>query len=251
MARTTWIGLWRWTWRLAGAIAAFVVVAAPALTFEQHLARLRAERLRSQMQHVRIGMDYEKALDILTEGTVTIDGSCNKEGCDIQVSQRNFVSEVVYLVLRHDQLAGAFHRVRGDAIPQWIGGRLCGVSVHLSIHNRVVAEKSFSLLLAVPSWPAGKNQSLELSGVAVTRPSNAWRPANHPDYVFTSPSVCHNCKELEVRFTPDATPADVQRLSQFGFSCMESWRVCTDVSDILPAAAKESAEEEKTDQKQP
>lgn len=239
----------RWMWQIAGAIALLVAATTLALTFEPHLARLRAERLLADIRSLEVR--HSTAADATRIARAypdsTTEGNCATEGCSITIQQENIALQLKVARSNNSALNGLFSGNALDTALFALGGKSAHTVATIRVENGLVAGTGF--LVAVERERIG-GYPFALIGQARTV-SSLYDSTRHPGYAISQPDGCTMCIGAFVSFTPSANPGDVQRLMQFDLGCLESWRHCTERQDIMPVAWKEHLEEDKDDQKQP
>jgi hypothetical protein len=134
---------------------------------------------------------------------------------------------------------------------EFFGGRLSVARVDVSVHDGIVWGKSFNMSVGVSEgedrvfdsmgyWLIGRAGTVESIDTA------SWPNQSHPQYRIGQPGGCEVCVEVYTIFTPYADPSDIQRLTEFDYSCLTRWlSPCRTQVDIMPAAWKQVLEEKR------
>lgn len=137
-----------------------------------------------------------------------------------------------------------------------MGGRLAQVKAGLRMRDGVVWNKDFLVHIeeivppfTSPEADCDMDCTIALIGGAASSAQfpteDRYRPQLllHPTYVFDGPDGgtgwFGGLIAASVVFSPDANPADINRLMQFNLYCLTRWYPCYSKSDIMPTAWKQ------------
>jgi hypothetical protein len=216
---------------IAAALCLLIIV----VRVQQYVFQFRAERLENDMKSLKYGSTtLAQAQPIFRRWNATYDdGPCESAKCSGEITIGDFAYAHAEFFSRHQRLFRAYGV---------LGGRPAFLRAGASILDGVVRSKSYSLDVEVfPSEAVGFTP-LGYSLVGATRtmenlPARYVVDPRHPSYRVGWPSGCEVCIMIYVDFTSAASPADVERVSKFDFSCVTRWaHPCRLKVDIMPAA---------------
>lgn len=220
---------------LAGTAFCLLIAAAFIIQVNQHVFRRRAERLLNDFRSIaleRASFADAQRLFGRWSGWGTYSQPCGRDYCDLVIHISDIPSlRVMDILMNNGWLFGAYRIV---------GGQPAGVSFEISVRGGFVADKSIRFGLYADPY--------ELIGRVSTVPRAypfGFASKVHPEYDVNWPAACLDCVEINVTFTPYASPADVKRLAQFNFDCLNGWHPCRTREDIMPHAAAQAREDNK------
>ncbi len=205
-------------------ILAWIIFVRLSDRFFQHRAQVllediqRLELRKSTWQDVeRIRKDYRKHV----EG----DAGCSPERCDFTVTLNHWSP------MQLSKLGEIAWYAR-----DLLGGRWTEIHATVRVRNGVVWGKDFTAVIP-------HREGYPLIAIAQTTRnsgSGSCDPRNpHPDIRFGSPGGCEICQELWAKVTPYASADEMREAFAFDLSCIgATLRRCTDMSQIMPAAAR-------------
>jgi hypothetical protein len=262
---------WRFLRRLVGALVlgACLMLAAVFVgsQIEQRVYRQRAELLHSKMQSIRIGRtSWAQALALFADWGRSrhFNPECDARACTMNVEEEEavyrFISSENFLIkldnywrwrLKLSYDVGPFQRLEFALLRAYLhfGGHPAKVSVWIGMRDGVVECDDLVVQIESSGRPSlwsiqGNSDEFTLianfEGIdrfqSSRRFSSYFVPPSHPEYMIGRPGGCMGCMKGWVRFTGNADPADVQRLTQANFSCLTQWRPCLTQADIMPNA---------------
>jgi hypothetical protein len=226
---------------ILGVLAALFVLTV-TIRVQQYVFRSRSERLLEQVRALGLGhATFAETQQIFREWPSARDtGPCVPLQCDFEIGLSDFG-------LGHLQYFVNYRRVL--RVYEFLGGRLSAVRVKVSVRNGIVWGKFFDVRVTVSEredrvfdssgyWLMGRASTVESIDTA------RWPSQSHPEYRIGQPSGCKICVEVYTIFTPTADPRDIERLTEFDYSCLTRWtHPCRTQGDIMPAAWKEAQDE--------
>jgi hypothetical protein len=198
-----------------------------AIRGQQYWFRYRAERLLEQVRSLRIGKSNSDSIRSLMKGLsgALYGFTCAGSNCEGVIRLGEFAINHQRLFRAHAWLSSAY---------RILGGRSGVVSVRIPLEKDVVSGMSFVITTSASQYSGSDDYSLIGEAETVTNLGDS----SH--YKIGWPSACMFCVKVYVRFTPNATPADFQRLMQFDMTCLTRWlSPCRTRADIMPAALAE------------
>ncbi len=143
-----------------------------------------------------------------------------------------------------------FHLIRAF---EYLGWHRATFEVDIVVNNGIITGMESALMFVVQDFDNVRNAEATLYLRTQVRPRlNTYGPgrhsgwilgndeqlADHPDYKVGRPTGCLDCQLVEVTYTPYLSHSEVVRLTSYNFGCINSFRACSNVSDILPASRK-------------
>jgi hypothetical protein len=220
-----------------------ILLAVIAIHVQERILRHRAESLLSDIRSLELrkaGFTDAQAIFQRWKRWASTEGECTEAHCDIRITLQDFPLDLP------EKYAWRMNWPRHASM--LVGGHPARVIAEIYVENGIVWGKGFDIaVLAPPYSEAGGLASTgdyTLTGSAESRSrfSNwQWDQGAyfHPNYSIVVPSACEVCVTAMVTFTPYADPRDVQRLTQFDFSCLTRWKTCRMPVDVMPVAWKE------------
>ena len=204
---------------------------------QQYAFRFRAERLENDIKSLQYGSTtFSQARPILQRWNATYDdGTCETAKCSAEITLGDFAYARAEFFSRHQRL----FRTYGI-----LGGRPAFVRAAASVQDGALRSKSYALYVEVfPSEAMAVGFTpLGYSLIGATRtmeklPERYAVDSRHPTYRIGWPSGCEVCIMIYADFTSAASPADVERVSKFDFSCLTRWvHPCRLKRDVMPTA---------------
>ena len=223
--------------RMAFAAFALVLVLVFAIRMQQYVLRFRAERLERDIASLTLSSTSFEQTQVLFRrwGAVFDDGPCEKGKCSAGIALGDFTHAHPGFLVYHQRLLRLY---------EILGGRPTVVNAHITILDGFVHRKSFSVYTDVSPCEAGSCgfYGYTLMGVSTTNDSiGVDQMSRHPSYRIGWPGGCEICVEIYARFTPQASPEDVERVGRLDFSCVTRWVTpCKTQADIMPGAWKQA-----------
>jgi len=228
-------------------LVSLAMIAAVSIPIQQGILRWRAERLLSDIHALQLGKStWIDAQKIMTRWGAwgQYKGICTQERCSYQIEMEDFFGQIP-----------TFNRKTGhvwDAAQGWpwllrtyefFGGRSAIVIARFEVIRDVVWAKDFVFGLDVDEKNAEERWDYLLFGSANTE----WRTERfgqhaepgHPEYVVGRPGGCEGCEVVYARYTPYASPKDVDRLLDFDLECLTRRNPCRHAIDIMPATQRQ------------
>jgi hypothetical protein len=219
----------------------FMVLLSGTIRIQDWIFRQSAERLFDEIQSIEIGhTSFQKTRSILNRwgNSGVLVEPCTQQQCEIDITiskptiWRNSSKFIPKMLPYYRFLGGHPAIVRAD-VHVWIG---------------FVQAKHYSLAIEAPPFVSvdGRHLSQYVEGKISTEPEDdASHPVRqaldkHSEYQIGS-NACLGCLEIHVTFTPAASSADVQRLSQINFSCLTRQHPCRTRGDLMPNAVSENS----------
>jgi len=242
-------------WALRGlkwagvSMVALVLVLELLVQGQQWLLRWRSERLMADMHQIRL---YESTWDDAHRLMHRwgrwghYDGTCTAESCRYAITVEDAF---------HWSPTWARWAVQsgGWRIYNWLGGRFVLLTVSMTIQDGKVLRQTagVSVTASLPLRASADESPLTLvvetkSRQRLRETMDDWwvmggqeQLAQHPYYVAGRPGGCKpNCMEAVVTYSTRTPQAEIARLTAFNFSCFTSFRSCTRLEQLLPAAAE-------------
>jgi hypothetical protein len=225
---------------LAGSTGTVALVV--TVRVQQYLYRARAEHLFSEVRGLQLGRStFEDSQRVFRKWHSARDsGPCVPLQCNFEVGLSDFGLGHFQYFINHRRVLRVY---------ELLGGRLSAVRVDVSVRNGIVWGKFFDVRVEVSEredhvfdslgyWLMGRAGTVESIDTA------RWPSQSHPQYRIGQPSGCEICVEVYTIFTPNADPRDIERLTEFGYSCLTRWaHPCRTQGDIMPAAWKQAEDE--------
>jgi hypothetical protein len=223
--------------------AVLVIVAWVALVrFSDMLFQHKGEVLLRDIQQLELRKsNWQDAERIRTKYGKHVSTStvCSATRCDFTVTLDHW-----YIFLRSGKENSEFGRIAWTAwsLPE---GRWAFIEATVRVRDGVVWAKDFTATIS-------HRENYPLVAMAQTTRDfemRSWyRRDPHPDIRFGRPGGCEICQALWAKVTPYATTADMQDAFAFDLSCIgATLRRCTDMSQIMPVAARRLKEDLKPD----
>jgi len=224
-------------------LLALILLAVIAIHVQERILRHRAESLLVDIRSLELrkaSFADAQAVFQRWKRWASTEGECSEAHCDIRISLQDFPLDLPEKYSwRIDWPRHASMRV---------GGHPAQVIAEIFVVNGIVWGKSFDVaVLAPPYSEAGGLASISDYTVIGTAESRSrfshweWDEGAYfnPNYSIVVPSACEVCVTAMATFTSYADSKDVNRLTQFDFSCLTRWKTCRMPVDIMPVAWKE------------
>jgi hypothetical protein len=227
--------------RLLVGVGAIILLLSGAIRLDQYLLRWRAERLQSDIRSLELRKStYADARKIIDRwwDDAREQGPCRPDWCDVEIGFSDF--SWGHTPFNMDTPAR-------DRIVRWLGVRPAAVDAAIRVRNNLVVGKRIGgYILGRCIDSDGQTFCTTMIGHASTRRFTELPrivDVRHPEYTFYKPSGCEGCVDADVIFSPYASAADVQRLTDVNFGCITRWTPCENEEDILPTAWAEAQRE--------
>jgi hypothetical protein len=104
------------------------------------------------------------------------------------------------------------------------------------VREGTVSQTQFELDVDVPPFrdAEGRTESYPLVARLYTIPRR--EPLDQSEIEYAGPDACTGCVAVWVKYTPYATPEDIDRVGRINFACITGWRKCRAKDDIMPGA---------------
>jgi len=218
-----------------GLLAVFVRV-------RESVVRFRSEAMYAEFLKLRIGESTNADIEVLRRrfaGSLSQDVDCGRTHCRYTIGNLWGYSRWFLLTqLAHDHLPSSelMLETKGNLLSSaWFS---VGVMVPKGYGTRE-ERKRLSDPNYVP-YASGEYELLGRAWLVSTLPDT--RMTAKQDYRVWGPSGCFNCLAIWVSALPSLAPAKRAQIFDINFTCMTRWSMCTDKEDIMPTAARESAE---------
>jgi hypothetical protein len=221
----------RWGRILRVAVAALLALVAGLALFvqiEQRILRSRAERLLADMRemqsHPGTWADAQKIMQRWRPWGLG-ESFCSTEECFFYV---RMVDPVEAFLLGTDDRPPKLHWLIWPA--QLLGEKFSFIEASLRVKNGIVEESRFRMNF----WgqDEGIARAVDDLGALDYMPER-WQ---HTDYYAEKHPWCEGCARFETGFTPFAGPDKINELTDFNFSCITRWSLCTTEGDVMPSA---------------
>ncbi|HEY1676100.1 MAG TPA: hypothetical protein VGG04_00190 [Candidatus Sulfotelmatobacter sp.] len=226
--------LFRYFVRFLSAVGVVAFLLGGAIHLEQHLLRLRAERLLSEIRSLELRQstfsDAQKIVDEWSSNARDL-GPCRQEWCDVEITLNRNIQDRMEFLWKHPTLITVY---------RWLGGRAAAITASIRVRRNLVVRKAINEYV---DGECGRDDQGQIFCVTmmghVGTDNHGWVSSLHPEYRFWTPSGCEICVDASVTFTAYANPEDVRRLTDLNFGCITNWRPCETQQDILPTAWKQ------------
>jgi hypothetical protein len=237
--------------RVAGLAAlAVVLLTFVAVQFQQRLLRWRAERLMADMHQIRLYQStWADAQKLMYRWGAWghYDGSCMALDCRyvIEIGDPTFginaQSEINWMTRN-------LYFVRSSGL---FGGHIAALRTTFTVQDGVILRESAEVVLDVPAdlrhfreWNSTYSLIVETKSRQRLLHSNGvdWvlgsygQLADHPYYKVGTPSGCENCFAAVVTYSTYTPQSEIDRLTDFDFSCFTQFGKCQWLGDLLPIA---------------
>jgi len=226
-------------WAVAG-LFVIVLILAAAIRVDQYLLRRKAERLLTDLKSLEMRKStYQDARRVMDRWDEELhqEGPCQPFWCDVGISLRGVFLRHPTLFANRESLVYVF---------RLLGARPAMIDGSIRVRKNIVWGKGIRAIIERQGGRTtdGHRYDYTLVGEARSGSPSTVISSLHPEYRVDSRSGC--CIDARVVFTPYADPAEVTRLMDINFSCLESWHPCETKADILPTAWNEYTAEEKS-----
>jgi hypothetical protein len=232
------------------ALAALAVLLLALVQFQQRLLRYRAERLMADMHQIRLYQStWADAQRLMYRWGAWghYDGSCTAADCryEIEVGDPamgiNTRSNINWLMR-------ANYILRGSGL---FGGRLAALRTTFTVQDGTIWRESAKIVVDVPpdlrhsgEWNSDYLLIIETKSRQRLLHSNGadWilggyeQLADHPYYKVGKPGGCENCFAAYVVYSTHTPQPEIDRLTDFNFSCFTRFSKCRWLGDLLPVA---------------
>jgi len=237
--------------RIAGLAAlAIVLLTFAAVQFQQRLLRWRAEQLMADMHQIRLYQStWADAQRLMTRWGAWghYDGSCTAKDCRYEIeigdpiwgverpSKINWLRLSNYFVRSLSFFGGHLASLRTTFTVQdgTIWRESATVAVHVPRDLLRSDERNIDYLLIIESK---SRQELLHSNGADRILGSYEQLADHPYYKVGTPSGCTNCFAAYVVYSTRTPQPEIERLTDFDFSCFTRFGKCQYLGDLLPIA---------------
>jgi hypothetical protein len=224
----------RYLIRFVSTVGVTVFLLAGAIRLEQHLLRLRAERLLSEIRSLELRRStFSDAQRMINEWTSNVrdSGPCRQEWCDVEITLNRNIQDRMDFLWKHPTLTTGY---------RWLGGRAAMITASIRVRKNLIIGKAIDEYVDGECGRDDRGQifCVTMMGHVGIR-NHGWVSSLHPEYDFWTPSACEICVDATVTFTPYADPEDIRRLTDLNFACITNWHPCETQQDILPSAWKE------------
>jgi hypothetical protein len=217
------------------------------------ISRWRAERLSADMHQIRLYQStWADAQRLMNRWGAWghYDGSCTAASCQYAIGMGTIRYQNPNAPRRawvewfsaHDRLN----------LYQWLGGRDVAFFASFTVHDGTIWRTGSGIAVDVPTrrirrdndWP----RSLSISAESRQRLHRTIEDpfsymysedqlAQHPYYKVGRPSGCKvNCQFEVVYYSTHTSPAEIERLTSYNFSCFTQFIACAHIDDLLPAS---------------
>jgi hypothetical protein len=210
-------------------ILAWIVFVRLSDRFFQH----RAQVLLRQIQQLELRKSNWQDAERIREDYgkhVKTDAGCSGARCDFTIKLEHLYQ---LQLSRFGGLVGIAWRLSG--------GRWAVIYATVRVRDGVVWGKDFT---AIVSHREGYPLIADARATR-TLGLRPWYPRDpHPNIRFGRPGGCELCQELWAKVTPYASSAEMQDAFAFDLSCIgTTLRLCTDMSQMMPVAARRMGED--------
>ncbi len=232
-------------WFVVFAIA-LVIAIIIAIQMDQYSMRRDAEALLSDLRKLEVGVttraDAQRILNRWPQAA-KLKEDC-RGSCGIGFTLNDSSRKHNDFFIRHRHFLGLYIM---------LGGQLAEVRAAVEFVNGVFQADTVGAYLYVAPYRGAEKtwQEYTLIGAAgiIAEPRSGWphltRDKLHPTYLVGPHGSCDGCMLIDVRFMPDVTSYDRNRLMQFDFSCLTRWlHPCRIPGDIMPAAWQQHTDDQ-------
>jgi hypothetical protein len=228
-------------------VFALVITVIAAIQVDQRLMRRDAEALLSDLRKLEVGVttnaEAQQVLHRWPEAT-RLQGNC-QSSCWIGITLNDFPRKHNDFFIRHRHFLRLYIM---------LGGQLAEVRAAVEFVDNAFQVDTVGVYLYVAPYCGANNTWPEytlIGGAGISResprlgPPLQTRDKLHPTYLVGPHGGCDGCMLIDVRFMPDVTSYDRNRLMQFDFSCLTRWmHPCRTQGDIMPAAWQQFMEDQ-------
>jgi hypothetical protein len=237
--------------RVAGvAVLAVVLLTFAAVQFQQRLLRWRAERLMADMHQIRLYQSTwadAKRLMHRWGAWGHYDGSCTAAECRYVIE----VGDPIWALNQRSKLnwlMRGFYFLRGSGL---FGGHIAALRTTFTVQDGAIWRESATVVVDVPpdlrhfgEWNSSysliietKSRQILLHSNGVDRILGSYEQlADHPYDKVGTPSGCTNCFAAYAVYSTRTPQPEIDRLTDFDFSCFTRFSKCQWLGDLLPAA---------------
>ena len=236
-------------------LVAAVLVAFCFVQVQQHLLRHRAKRLLADFQSIRLHQTpWADAQTLMMRWGEWghYDGECTAADCDYTITLADIVTRAAEGDPHSDRFWWWYRWVVNSY--ELLGGKGAIMRVRFLVQDGTIWRSSVALRLEVPPRTLSGDDGGYWIGV-LAKSSDALRQryvrqrvvgpwvlgdndqlAQHPDYKAGRPGGCETCLSAEVTFTPQISPEELKRVSDYNLSCITRFHDCLNLPDVLPIA---------------
>lgn len=237
--------------RVAGVAALGVVLLVfAAVQFQQWMLRWRAERLMADMHRIRLYQStWADAQRLMNRWGAWghYDSSCTAADCryEIEIGDRIFgINERS----NFSWLMRSFYVVRSLGL---FGGHLAALRTTFTVHDGTIWRESATVVVHVTpdlrhigEWNSDYSLIVQTKSrqKLIRSVDDDWilgsyeQLADHPYYTVGRPSGCLNCFSAVVTYSTHTPQPEIDKLTDFDFSCFTRFGKCQWLGDLLPIA---------------
>ena len=231
-------------------VLAVVLLLFAGIQFQQHLLRWRAERLMADMHQIRLYQStWADAQRLMNRWGAWghYDGSCTAAECRYEIG----VGDPIWgfnTRSNFNWFMRSLFFVRSSGI---FGGHIGALRTTFTVQDGVILRESATVIVNVPpelrhfgEFNSDYSLIIETKSRQRLLHSNGFdrilgsyeQLADHPYYKVGTPSGCENCFAAYVVYSTYTPQPEIDRLTDFNFSCFTRFDKCQWLGDLLPIA---------------
>lgn len=246
--------LLKWIMRICGVVAvvvlALVLLTFAAIQFQQHLIRYRAERLMADMHGIHLYQsNWADAQRLMRRWGAWghYDGACTASDCRYVIQ----IGDAMWGINDRSDISGPMRALLFVRESGLFGGRLVALRTTFTVHDGAIWRESATVAVDVPPELRHFREPNQGYGLIIETKSRQRllhsegvdrilgdydELAEHPYYKVGRPSGCTNCYAAYVSYSTRTPQQEIDRLTNFDFSCFTRFSKCQWLGDLLPAA---------------
>jgi hypothetical protein len=232
------------------AVLAVVLLLFAAVQFQQHLLRWRAERLMADMHQIRLYQsNWADAQRLMNHWGKWghYDGSCTAAEC-------RYAIEIGDPLMGRNEQSNIHWPMRAIYFVKSLGIFSCPMAslrTTFTVQDGTIWRESARIVVDVPRDLLNSNvDNIDYFLIIETKSrqrllwtsDSDWilgsydQLADHPNYRVGHPGGCENCFSAVVTYSTHTPQSEINRLTDFNYSCFTRFGKCQWLGDLLPIA---------------